>query len=336
MSESMIVGGVDLGDENLDLPPGTSDAVNNLQNALQAILDDHQECRHRWEERGKKIEHQRRELARLNREHLQDLATIQGQNIGLTALESTNAKLRLRIGDLEEALAEAKHQNSIDRGHQSDWRDAARKESAKAVALIEKLYAQIAVLETELGYPTPELTGKHAANRHAEGPRTGAQSQGGKLHQCDSRATQDTQQCDHTPADQLIHPVVDGTCGKCWQVIDALKPHHEALNNPIPDWERELLKTGQDLIPDAAIKAATSVKIVDWLAEPLHLAEDEARDVLEAAIPEIRRQLAALIRARIDEDAAGKIHNDPATYNRGIGVNIGLIRAARIVEGRQR
>jgi hypothetical protein len=180
-----VIGGVDL---------GASDAVRALAESIESILDGYQEYKYRWEDRGRKIERQRRELTRLNREHLRDVAIIDGQNIGLAALESTNERLASLIGDL---------------------------------------YTQIHVLEADLGYPASEVTGKHAANRHAEGPRTGAQSQGGKLHQCDSEGTQDAQQCNHTPTDQLIHPVVDGTCGKCWQVIDALKPHHEALNNPM-------------------------------------------------------------------------------------------------------
>ncbi|WRS30578.1 hypothetical protein U6G28_02510 [Actinomycetaceae bacterium MB13-C1-2] len=250
-----VIGGVDLDAPEDDDPTVSVEINKNTGEVLKALARElgmyESAIRGRdaqLEGKRRTIQNQRRELARLNREHLQDLATIEGQNIGLAALESTNERLE---------------------------------------SLISDLYVQIAVLETELGYPTPEQTGKHASNRHSLPPRTSAQaglkSVQGKTQPCDSRATQDAQQCDHTPADQLVHPVVDGTCGKCWQVIDALKPHHEALNNP-----------------------------------------------------EICRQLATLIRARIDEDAAGKIHNDPATYNRGIGINIGLIRAARIVEGRQR
>lgn len=41
-------------------------------------------------------------------------------------------------------------------------------------------------------------------------------------------------------------------------------------------------------LPEEAIKAAMSVEIVDWLAEPLHLTEDEARGILIAAAPIIR------------------------------------------------
>ena len=196
-----VIGGVDL-DALEDNDHAVSVEINkNTGEVLKALIRElgmyEASIRGRaaqLEGKRRTIKNQRRELDRLNRDHLRDIATIEGQNIGLTALESANERLEALIGDL---------------------------------------YAQIAVLETELGYPTSEVTGKHAPNRHSLPPRTSVQSQGGKLHQCDSEGTQDAQQCNHTPADQLIHPVVDGTCGKCWQVIDALKPHHEALNNPM-------------------------------------------------------------------------------------------------------
>lgn len=41
----------------------------------------------------------------------------------------------------------------------------------------------------------------------------------------------------------------------------------------------------------AAAKAARSVPIVDWLAEPIRLTEDEAHDILTAALPYILDQI---------------------------------------------
>ena len=53
-------------------------------------------------------------------------------------------------------------------------------------------------------------------------------------------------------------------------------------------------------IPDEAIEAATGVEIGDLnetVEAPWHLQPEEARRVLEAALPHIRRQLAKEIRA---------------------------------------
>ena len=65
-------------------------------------------------------------------------------------------------------------------------------------------------------------------------------------------------------------------------------------------------------IPEEAIKAARSVEIVDWLAEPLHLTEDEARDVLIAAAPTIRADERQRIIAEIQaSDLGAPVKLDP-------------------------
>lgn len=48
-----------------------------------------------------------------------------------------------------------------------------------------------------------------------------------------------------------------------------------------------------DIDLTAAIKAARSVPIVDWLAEPIRLTKDEAHDILTEALPHILAQVEA-------------------------------------------
>ena len=51
-----------------------------------------------------------------------------------------------------------------------------------------------------------------------------------------------------------------------------------------------------DIDLTSAVKAARSVPIVDWLAEPIRLTEDEAHDILTAAIPHILAQVEARVK----------------------------------------
>ena len=61
----------------------------------------------------------------------------------------------------------------------------------------------------------------------------------------------------------------------------------------------------------------------------------EIRSYLTAALPiiekQVREQCAAEIEAAIDEDAPGKVHNDPVIYMRNIGFQRGLKHATRII-----
>ena len=70
-------------------------------------------------------------------------------------------------------------------------------------------------------------------------------------------------------------------------------------------------------IPDEAVEAATGVEIGDLnetVEAPWHLQPEEARRVLEAALPHIRRQLAkeirALSRAMLDQLNQEETHHE--------------------------
>lgn len=56
-----------------------------------------------------------------------------------------------------------------------------------------------------------------------------------------------------------------------------------------------------DIDLTAAIKAARSVPIVDWLAEPIRLTKDEARDIMTEALPHILAQVDARVKPSREE-----------------------------------
>ena len=65
-----------------------------------------------------------------------------------------------------------------------------------------------------------------------------------------------------------------------------------------------------------------------WQAHNVHAALTAALPIIEK---QVREQCAAEIEAAIDEDAPGKVHNDPVIYMRNIGFQRGLKYATRII-----